>query len=225
MNQMKKKTILISSFIFYSTIMTAQVVTVSKEPRHHTILQNKFVRVLNVWLPPGDTTLFHIHATPSLFAILSNTYTGSQIMGEDWSDINVSVAGTVWYRSFFQDTLVHRVANFDMIPFQANDIEILSSYNKNASSKKQLPYTLLFDNEKASAYQLRSAPIKNQIIKDRGPMIAILISGEALFYYATGSKQRTEIKTGKALYIEPGTAFYFAGEGSKEINMVLFEIK
>ena len=221
---MKNKTIILSLIIFYSVAMTAQV-AVSKEPRHHNIFQNKYIRVLDVWLPPGDTTLFHIHATPSVFVILSNTYTGSQIKGEGWGDKNVSVAGNAWYRSFINDTLVHRVANFDTIAFHVNDIEILSSYNSNTSNKTRLPYTLLFENEKASAYQLKSASIKNQIIKERGPMIAVLISGEGLFYNNTNSKQRTELKAGKYLYIEPGASFYFADNGNKEINMVLFEIK
>ena len=221
---MKNKTIILSLIIFYSTIATAQV-AVSKEPRHHNIFQNKYIRVLDVWVPPGDTTLFHIHATPSLFVILSNTFTGSQILGEGWGEKNISVAGTAWYRSFFQDTLIHRVANFDSIPFHVNDIEILSSYNNNSSNKTRLPYTLLFENEKASAYQLKSASIKNQIIKERGPMIAVLITGEGLFYNNTNSKQRTELKAGKYLYIEPGASFYFADNGNKEINMVLFEIK
>jgi len=220
---MKNKTILLLLIIFYSAATTAQV-PVSKEPRHHPVFQNKYIRVLDVWVPPGGTTMFHIHATPSVFVILSNTYTGSQIMGEGWGEKNVSVAGSAWYRSFINDTLVHRVANFDTIPFHVNDIEILSPYN-NSSNQKPLPYTVLFENEKAAAYQLKSASIKNQIIQNRGPMIAVLITGEGLFYYDTDSKQRTELKAGKYQYIEPGASFYFVDKGNKEINMVLFEIK
>ena len=59
-------------------------VAVREEPRHHPVLQNKYIRLLDVWLPPGDTTLYHIHETPSVFVILSHTITGAQIKGGNW---------------------------------------------------------------------------------------------------------------------------------------------
>ena len=65
--------------ILYSSILTAQV-QVSKEPHHKNVLENKYIRLLDVWIKPGDTTLFHMHSTPSLFLFLTDTYAGSQIM-------------------------------------------------------------------------------------------------------------------------------------------------
>jgi quercetin dioxygenase-like cupin family protein len=73
---MKNKAIAILSFIvFYSIAIKAQV-QVREEPRHRPVLENKYIRLLDVWLPPGDTTLFHIHSTPSVFVILSGAVTG-----------------------------------------------------------------------------------------------------------------------------------------------------
>jgi len=53
------------------SVVTAQV-QVSKEPMHKKVLENKFIRLMNVWLQPGDTTMFHIHSTPSVFLHFSN---------------------------------------------------------------------------------------------------------------------------------------------------------
>jgi hypothetical protein len=222
-NQMKNRITILSLIIFYSTVITAQV-AVSKEPRHHTVFENKFIRVLDVWLPPGDTTQYHIHSIPSLFVILSNTYTGSQIKGEGWGEKTVSVAGTTWYRSFSPDTLIHRVANFDTMAFHVNDIELLSSY-KPDNPIDALPFTVLFENERAFAYQLKNVSFDKKIIKGRGPLIAELVSGEGLFYNDAELKQSKEIKAGKYLYISPGTSFYFSAKGKGAINLVLFEIK
>src|SRR6185295_5301775 len=145
---------------FCSTTAKAQV-PVREEPRHKPVLQNKYIRLLDVWLPPGDTTMYHIHATPSLFAVLSNTLTATQIKGADWTS-DRSAAGKIWYRSFINDTLVHRVANIDTVPFHVNDIEILSSFDT-SSHKSPLSFPVLIENEYAFAYQLTGASL-NKVI-------------------------------------------------------------
>ena len=224
---MKKKdhalTSIISLLLFCSTVLTAQV-PVREEPRHHPVLQNKYIRLLDVWLPAGDTTLFHIHAMPSLFVILSNTLTGSQTQDSAWSN-SQSKAGTIWYRSFSPDKLVHRVCNADTVIFHVNDIELLSQYNTTPSNKNPLPFPVEFENEKAVAYRLTVNDLNQQIIKNRGPMIAELVAGSGIKFHDTSNNQSKEITAGKYLYIEPGTNFYFSATANKEIEMVLFEIK
>ena len=214
---------LLTALLFCSTVITAQV-PVRDEPRHHPVLQNKYIRLLDVWLSPGDTTLFHIHATPSLFVILSNTVTGSQIKDSTWSN-SQSKAGTTWYRSFSPDTLVHRVCNADTVVFHVNDIEILSQYSTNASGKKSLPFPVEFENEKAIAYRLTTIADQSPIINERGPMIAEPITGKGIIFHNTTTNQTKKIEAGKYLYIEPGTAFYFSAAENKAIEIVLFEIK
>lgn len=222
---MKIKTVAILLWVvFYSPQVAAQV-PVREEPRHHPVLQNKYIRLLDVWLPPGDTTLFHIHATPSLFVILSNTITGAQIKDSAWSNAARSKAGTTWYRSFTPDPLVHRVCNSDTVVFHVNDIELLAPYNSTASSVKRLPFPVQFENEKAIAYRLTAADLNKQMIKDRGPVIAELVSGNGIIFHNSTTNKTTKIEAGKYLYIEPATAFYFSASKKSNIEMILFEIK
>jgi hypothetical protein len=225
LDKMKNKiTLVLAVMLFFSTSIKAQV-PVREEPRHHPVLQNKYFRLLDVWLPPGDTSLFHIHAIPSLFIILSNTFTGSQIKGRDWAK-SKDTAGKTWYRSFYPDILIHRVANFDTVPLHVNDIEILSLYDSNhVTQRKPLPFPLLFENEKAFAYRLTKSNFNSQIIKNRGPLIAELVSGDGVIFNDAVSKQSIKIKAGKYLYIEPGASFNFASPGTGKNKMVLFEIK
>lgn len=215
----------VCGIVLVNTFAIKAQVPVRNEPRHHPVFQNSYIRLLDVWIPPGDTSLFHIHATPSLFVILSNTYTGSQIMGEGWVN-NHNNAGTTWYRSFSPDTLIHRVCNSDTVPFHVNDIELLSAYdNNNVIGNTPFPFTQLFSNEKAIAYRLSDSSFKKQIIKNRGPLVAELIKGERLIFHDLKTNLSTEMKAGKYLYIEPGTSFYFDAKGSSAINMVIFEIR
>ena len=223
MNRLTKKIALVFTlFIFYSAVLSAQV-QVSKEPHHKKVLENKYIRLLDVWINPGDTTLFHIHSTPSLFLLLSNTDAGSQIMGKEWIK-NRNEIGKASYRSFINDTLVHRVGNFDTTLFHVNDIELLSSYSPNIPIQL-LPFTVIFDNEKAIAYKLIQSSLHKKIIRNRRPMIAELVEGKEVIYYDVLKKKPTSILTGKYLYIKPKSSFYFSAKENENINMVLFEIK
>lgn len=217
---MNTKTLLFTSILFLSVTATSQV-QVSKEPRHVPVLQNKYIRLLDVRLPPDDTTFYHIHSTPSLFIILTNTWTASQEKGDEWTR-SESVAGNVWYRSFQPDSLIHRVANIDSVVFHVNDIEILSSFRP--AQHKLLPYRVILDNEKASAYALDNSSLKQKITQ-HGPLIAEVVAGDGIIFHAVNTSQKQQLKAGQYLYIAPDTAFYFSSPTKGEINMVLFEIK
>jgi len=206
----------------YTAIVTAQV-QVSKEPRHKNVIENKYIRLLDVWMRPGDTSLFHIHSTPSLFLHFTNTAVCVQIKGKAWTK-NKNTSGNASYRSFVNDTLVHRVSNCDTVPFHVTDIEILASY-KPTTPLKPLPFTVLFDNEKVITYRLNGTSFHRQLINGRGPMVAELVAGDELICYNTKNKRSITITPGKYLYMEPGSSFYFSVNGNENNNLVLFEIK
>jgi hypothetical protein len=213
--------LLITIFFFLSAV-TAQV-QVSEEPRHVPVVVNNYIRLLDVWLPPGDTTWFHIHSTPSVFVPFTNAIVASEAEGEDWV-IEQMVAGKAWYRSFTPDTLIHRVTNLDSVPFHVNDIEILSYYDT-LTYRRKLYFPLLFENDRVTAYNLTRKYYATGIVKNRGPIIAELVSGDMVYYTNTLTNQKTEMNAGGYLYIDPGSSFYFSFKGKEPVNMVLFEIK
>jgi len=216
-----KLSLLVTTILSYSA-MWAQV-QVSKEPLHKKVVENEYIRLLDVWLQPGDTSLFHIHSTPSVFLIFTETNTVSQIKGGEWEK-GKNVAGYSWYRSFFQDTLIHRVGNCDTVPFHVTDVELLSSFDINVK-KAPLPFPLLYENEKVFAYRLTKNGFTTAAISNRGPMIAELVTGDEVFYADTATGEKKEIKAGGYLYLKPGESFYLAFKGKEKVNMVLFEIK
>ena len=222
-NKMNRKTTLLLTILFLHTAVATAQVQASNEPCHKNVLENKYIRLLDVWMQPGDTSLFHIHSTPSLFLHFTSTAVCVQIKGKGWTK-NKNTAGNASYTSFVNDTLVHRVSNCDTVPFHVTDIEILSSY-KPRTSLKPLPFTVLFDNERAMAYRLSDTSFNNQPINGRGPMVAELVAGDEVTCYDTKSKRSTTIKTGKYLYIKPGSTFYFTAKENGKNNLVLFEIK
>ena len=62
-----------------------KVVPVHQEPRHRLVLDNAATRVLDIQIPPGDTTLFHTHGNPILYVNMSSSQTRGQTLGREWS--------------------------------------------------------------------------------------------------------------------------------------------
>lgn len=198
-------------------------VLVRLEPRHKNILENKYFRLLDVHIAPGDTSLFHIHSTPSFFLIFTSNKVGVQIEGQEWTQ-SQNIAGESWYESFLNDSLIHRVTNCDSIPFHVTDIEILAPY-QGGHQIKPLPFNLLLENEKVLAYSINNLSTDPSVISKRGPIIAQLVEGEKILSHDVETKKTKEIIKGSYLYFEPERSFYFTAPFDENINLILLEIK
>ena len=60
-------------------------VPLSGEPRHHVVYESAAMRVHDIQIPPGDTTLFHTHDTPILYVPIARSTNRSQVLGGEWS--------------------------------------------------------------------------------------------------------------------------------------------
>ena len=103
------------------------VVHMSKEPRHKVVFEQGTTRVQDVQIPPGDTTLFHVHDNAVLYVPISSSRTRSQVLGQEWSGGSASGAGNTPARgaatpggparitstiTYVEKPVTHRVNNF-----------------------------------------------------------------------------------------------------------------
>ena len=122
---------------------------------------------------------------------------------------------------------MHRVANIDTVPFHVNDIEILA-YFDSVHPKKALPFTVLFENERAFAYRINNISKKTAVINNRGPIIIEPISvggGKNLSVYDINKSTSTKLEAGRYVYMPAGSNFYLTSVADEKIDVVLFEIK
>src|SRR6185369_13659648 len=125
--------------IFAATILlagffpaTAQSpVPVAKEPRHHLKFENKYVRVFDVVVPPGDATLFHIHANDYAFVSIGDAKLKAEVLGSPAGDLILKDGEA----RFTKGPITHRVTNVSSTPFRNITIEILGSPGRAAPSK------------------------------------------------------------------------------------------
>ena len=216
--------LLIGLLIFGIHSLGAQV-QVSKEPRHRLVIENEYIRLLDVWIEPGDTTQFHKHSTPSVFCYYTNTLVRTQKKGQQWES-NQNVAGKAWYESFTPEAKIHRVTNIDTAAMHVVAVEMLKTYDADQSIPDlAMDLPLLFENEKVYAYSITSAAQLSKTMMGRGPMVAELISGSPLTFQSELTGETDEIMAGQFKYIEPGAFFRFTTKGKGVINMVMFELK
>lgn len=114
--------LLVLVFLYKNT--HAQV-PVYEEPLHKVVLKNNYIRLIDVHLPPGDTTQFHIHAATSVFIHFTTSTIGGQVMGEAFSKPGIVEAGYTRYTDYAKEQLVHRVYSADKNDFHVMDIELM----------------------------------------------------------------------------------------------------
>ena len=209
-------------FIFISKMAFSQAVPVKEEPLHKPVFSNEYLRLLDVWLKPGDTSLFHIHEIPSVFCYLSTGRYLAKVEGEPgWTIVNAA-AGQSWYRSFEEGRLVHQVANPFDTALHVTDIELLGVWKKKALAP--LPFNQLFSADRIYAYQLYKNHLPDTMISGRGPIMLEMVSGEVIF--RSGKKKKSLLlKSGQYKFIEAGTSFSFQPVHGSDLVMNLFEIR
>jgi quercetin dioxygenase-like cupin family protein len=103
---------------------SADPVAVEQEPHHHVIFENQYVRVMEVIVAPGETTLFHKHSLDNVPVFLSNAAVKRQYVGEDWAP-SPAKEGSVGFTAGTKTPYVHRITNTGTTVFHVLDVEIL----------------------------------------------------------------------------------------------------
>ncbi len=99
-------------------------VPVEQEPHHHIIFENQYVRVLDVVVKPGETTLFHKHSLDNVPVILTNADNRTQFAGKDWGPTPAK-AESGGFIPGAAKPYVHRINNQGSTVFHVIDIEVL----------------------------------------------------------------------------------------------------
>jgi hypothetical protein len=224
MREVKKYILLILTNIAWYAFCQAQV-PVRNEPRHHNIFDNGTVRILDVHIPPGDTSLFHIHATPSVFLVLSDRRTGSQIISEeDRSKSPVQHYGNIWFEGFYTQPRIHRVWNSDTAEFHVMDIELTKKNHISIDSPIiQKGFVFLFEEVPLRAYRVTLLAHQKIFLSERkaGLLMIQLSDPEAKVL----ANQKHFHKKGDFVYVTQGENLSIKNELDQTVQFAFFELK
>lgn len=96
-------------------IQAQEAVPAHREPRHHLVLDSVRFRVLDIRIPPGDTTQYHVHDTAVLYVVINPAATAAQTFGGDWAATRragpVAAGDVLVDSSYVLKPVTHRVTN------------------------------------------------------------------------------------------------------------------
>ncbi|HTD72443.1 MAG TPA: hypothetical protein VK652_02870 [Steroidobacteraceae bacterium] len=81
------------------------------ESRHRWALENQYVRVYDVRIPPGETTTFHRHAYDQVAIYVSGGLVSVQLEGQPWGQPEMIEPGGVSFAANAAKPITHRVRN------------------------------------------------------------------------------------------------------------------
>jgi quercetin dioxygenase-like cupin family protein len=81
------------------------------ESRHRWALENQYVRVYDVRIPPGETTTFHRHAYDQVAIYVSGGLVSVQLEGQPWGQPEAIEPGSVLFTANAAKPITHRVRN------------------------------------------------------------------------------------------------------------------
>ena len=215
------KTIFIALAIC-STMSGVAQVPVKNEPRHHNVFENEYIRILDVHFGTRDTTLYHIHSTPSVFFTFTKTKTAQQLMGRPPGPGNTSVPGQPSYDSLGTPR-IHRVWNEDTTWFHVMDIELTAGKPRNNEPVLQHPLLKLsFNRFLANGYILRLHTGDSIELPAPATGYLLVSQGDATINYTAGnSKQKRLMKAGHYIWTEAGKAFSIKATNAPATFMLL----
>jgi quercetin dioxygenase-like cupin family protein len=118
-------------FLLMAAMSTPPAVEITAEPDHHLALENKYVRVFQVEVPPRAATLLHHHAHDYIFVTLGDSEIENDVEGK--APVTVKLAdGEV---RFTAGNFSHIARNLSDHPFRNVTIELLRGAQAGKSAK------------------------------------------------------------------------------------------
>jgi len=97
--------------ILLSGLVCAQV-PLEQEPRHHILFTNEFLRVISPQIPPGDTTLQHLHTHDEVTVCIHGSEVRAKQPGADWGKAGMScMPGRLGVTEYTGNPRSHTVQN------------------------------------------------------------------------------------------------------------------
>jgi len=195
-----------------------KVVPVHQEPRHRLVFDSPGTRMLDVQIPPGDTTLFHTHSDPILYVTMSTSQTRNQSLGGEWSGTApVPPAGPIpsapprvipsnppgrmfGVTTYGEKPQTHRVNNFGSSLYRLIATTNASAGDTTAAPSADFSAKPEVDNRWFRGYRWSLTTEPTDEHRHANPVAIVLVSGGA---DATVADQKTPLqKPGDFVFIE-----------------------
>ena len=154
---------IIAAIVLFANLVLSGIAQVSvpieKEPRHRLKFENKYVRLLNVLNPVGDTTLYHAHSNDDVSIRVGDATILDEVLNGEKIKFALKTGDIAFAAR--PVPMTHRVINKGTTDFRNIFIEILPSAAGTTIDKEPAPLpgrTILLDNARVRVYRLILKP-------------------------------------------------------------------
>jgi hypothetical protein len=217
------KQVLVTLLLMYVLKLNAQdTVAVSKEPLHKNVFENQYVRVLDLHIAPGDTTLFHKHELPCVSISLHPVRTGAQTIIDDRGPKVSSLDRRITFEGFYQSPRVHRVWNRDTSVFHWMDVEVLTKGDPNVVAPISVNgFTQVFDAPPVRVYRLVLKSNQKMDFKAARPLLIIGLNEASKITV----NKKSFSKQGDFLFVQSSQKISLANKDGQEYTFAVLELK
>src|SRR5688572_17573465 len=227
----------IGLFVLASAAVVAAQVPLSKEPRHRVTFENKQLRILDVNIPPGDTSLDHRHDLDIVtVSMTSGTNTRLQTGSQPATDRPPRPLGDATVAEYAGKSGSHKVQNLGKTAYQLFAVENLQTSGwSTAPAATGLATKLTTEARSFRLYDVRLGRETAQTSHTHAvPTVAVLIAGTVMSDgpdekakanpgAPVGLKQLTQ--PGQWILVPAGDTHHVVRLGKDEARVVEIEVR
>jgi hypothetical protein len=207
-------------------------VPIVKAPYHRPVFTNQYLTLLDVYIPPGRNTGYHIHSQDSVSVNIvvgrqTNQTYGSDKINPPGGDGEV---GRVTFAPYVKDGMrTHKATNVGNTPFHNISFLLTSPtpYKTTPSTRNVPGYTQVMDNERVRGWRVKLDPGRSTgQITQTAPGIRIVVHGGEIAEMVPDTADRAWwLGDGQYFWQDPGTTRSIKNIGTAPVEFVEFELK
>ena len=170
-------------FILATTAIVSAQVPANKEPHHRTVFENAQFRILDVNVPPGETTLEHSHNLDIVTLSMTNgTDTRVQLAGQPWASRPRRTLGNVETNDYSGKPISHRLETLGDSPYHLFAVENLKTGGWSTTPALSTAGTTLAKESRSfRVYTIGLGKERSQTSHTHAvPTIVVLLSGKVM---------------------------------------------
>jgi quercetin dioxygenase-like cupin family protein len=201
------------------------------------VFESPGIRILDVQIPPGDTTLFHTHSDPILYVTMSTSTTRAQTLGGEWNGAPAlgppaaspfklspsSPPGRMTSVTTYADRpLTHRVSNVGETLFRLIATTNASPGDESTGPSPGFTGSPEITNRWFRGYRVIAGADAASEHRHANPVNVVLVAGRASA--TIGKATRALDEPGQFAFIGPNVPHRLAGVGG-EAQLVEVEVR
>jgi hypothetical protein len=206
--------------------MTEEYVEVRDEPRHRRRFENEFVRVYDVLIPPGDTTLYHRHVEDTFYVAVNEATVRDQTWGDDDGRTGTAAAGTVMCRPHRSRPLIHQVHNAGAGEMRLIGAEIKASPAVTSPVALDASgHTLTLERDRLRVYELSLEPGETtDTVEYRFSSLTVFLTIATVLTHFLDGREHTGVHApGDVIWMPGPVAFSLTNAGEEPFRAAVGE--